>query len=431
MSSYITTTTTPPPLSSSKGSPGWKQHVDNLPTLCEFVKEMAQNTDTDSVMIVAGNEAGDADSIITAITYAYFLYCYRKIPMTMSLVALIKFKREDMALRGETQNIIFQTIGIDPADLVFGDDPGTPGLLERTERVILTDHNAVDGILVPLGDKVYEIMDHHQDSQAHPWVKYGARNIAFSDEALAPTAASACTVIFEQYYKLDNLLGMALLQKDNGAVAYALMCVILIDGSNKSKINGGKLCSRDVAALQVLQEITDYDATARKTLYQQLKFAKSDPSNWDDKTAVQILRYDLKVFPSSSDPDDAGKPLYTVGISSSPVSIKALTGKEDWMDSLSERVNEYDLYLVMTKRKDDGKGKQILFTSKTERILNSAVAFFTSSNDPDLDLKEIEVSMAVPASTSMPIYYKGYNQDNTEPTRKQIAPLSIDFLDTL
>ena len=59
------------------------------------------------------------------------------------------------------------------------------------------------------------------------------------------------------------------------------------------------------------------------------------------------------------------------------------------------------------------------------------MAFFTSSNDPDLDLKEIEVSMAVPASTTMPIYYKGYNQDNTEPTRKQIAPLSIDFLDTL
>lgn len=99
MSTTTTTTTTTPPLSSSKGSLGWKQHVDNLPTLSEFVKEMARNTDTDYVTIVAGNEAGDADSIITAITYAYFLYCYRKIPMTMSLVALIKFKREDMALR--------------------------------------------------------------------------------------------------------------------------------------------------------------------------------------------------------------------------------------------------------------------------------------------------------------------------------------------
>mmetsp|Transcript_45319 Transcript_45319/g.51316 ORF Transcript_45319/g.51316 Transcript_45319/m.51316 type:complete len:618 (-) Transcript_45319:82-1935(-) len=398
--------------------------VDAIQSLADFAASMVEEADEGDVTLISGNEAGDADSIITALTYAYLLHIEQteskdddtEILLGSNSVAYAKFLREDMPMRAETE-IILKEAGVNSADLLFSDDPTVSDLLSRTTQVVLTDHNQADAELVPYGENVIQILDHHTDFNDHLHVMNDNRLIAFNETTKKATAASACTVICEKYLEYSS--GTTLLKMNDGAIAQALLSVILIDGSNMEISEGGKLTPRDMKCLDVLQNILSMDEEDSTVLYEQLDDAKKDPALWADQSAAQILRYDFKKFKST----DGTR---SVGISSCPTSLEDISAKEDWADSLAERAADYDLYIVMTKMtKEDGfKGKELLFTACNVDLVSEAADFFTSYDNDLLELEPLEVS-------PVPDFSRAFDQINTKPGRKQIGPISQEFLDTI
>jgi len=392
-----------------------------FPTAGQFASTMVANATDGDVTLVSGNEGGDADSIITAFTYAYLLAADAAENDSdflngTSVVSFNEFHREDMPLRPEVV-LIFEAAGVDWQSLVYMDDTETESLIERTTQLVLTDHNAVDSSLIHLGDNVMQIMDHHIDQEHSLNVTGENREIAFNGTTGKATAASAATVICEKYHERDH--GPELLAMEDGAIAKALLSVVLLDGRNKLISDGGLLTSRDVACLDKMKNITSMDAAAATVLYEQLSAVKTNVSMWEDRSAHQILRYDFKEFTSTNGERK-------VGISSAPSSLKSLTAKEDWMESVSEHAADYDLYVVMTKSLDaDGKlHKELLLTACTQDLVDDAATFFAAYNNGILQMKPKEAS-------PVPDFSKAFDQINTDPSRKVVGPVSQRFLDTL
>jgi len=394
--------------------------IPSIESFGSFVNSMVPEAEGKNVTMVAGNMAGDADSIITALTYAYLLHNDNEDILGGSEpVAFQRFAREDMPMRAETEKIL-KNSGINPSDLLFKDDASAADLLSNMTQVVLTDHNSAVEVLVPYGDSVIQIFDHHTDLGDHAHVVGDDRDIAFDEIAKAATAASACTVICEQYLKHEH--GRELLALDDAAVALALLSVILIDGSNKLVSEGGKLTPRDMECLDVLQNITQLSDPNMTSLYEELNAAKKNQTMWEDKSAAQILRYDLKNYRSTDGKRKAG-------ISSSLVSLEDLLAKEDWVDSLLERRADYDIFLVMTKmtKEDGSKGKEIFFSSCDEELVSDAEEFFTLYDDGLLQLEPLGAAEIIPH----PSYSIAVDQTNTSPSRKQVGPITEEFLDTL
>ena len=213
--------------------------------------------------LVSGNEASDADSIVTAQVYGYLK---QQQSPSVPVVPVVMCNREDVTLRGETTQLL-RKCGVDHEDLVFLDDPYIEKLLDGVAEVVLTDHNKAMGKLERLSDKVVEIKDHHKDLGAHPSAAGAAREIAFEDGKA--TAGSACSVITEAY--LSTAHGRELLARDGGAAARALLGVVLIDTANMDP-KAKKVCLRDSAAAA---ELTKHaPAPSQDALFQQLDAAK-------------------------------------------------------------------------------------------------------------------------------------------------------------
>lgn len=385
-----------------------------MQSLGDFTASMVPKAIGEKVTLVTGNEGGDADSIVTALTYAYLLHMgLEDVLGGTQPVAYNKFMREDMTMRPETA-MILENSGVNPSDLLFNNDPSAAGFKANMTQMVLTDHNSADGEMTPYGDLSIQIFDHHIDQGDYPWIQGDDRDIAFDAETGIATAASAATVVCEQFIK--HPLGLDLLSLDNGAVALALLSVILIDGSNKPESEGGKLTIRDLECLDVLEGITALSDSEQDQLYKDLKAAKNDETLWQEQNAAAILRYDFKSFYSS----DGQK---IEGISSSPLSLEDLSKKEDWMEALSARIPNYDLYLVTSKftKEDGSKGREILFSSCDEELVSDAVEYFASFEDGLLELEHINIE-------PLPDFAMAYDQGNTKPSRKQIGPIGQSFL---
>lgn len=389
----------------------------SMQSLGGFTASMVPKAIGEEVTVVTGNEGGDADSTITALTYAYLLHMgLEDVLGETQPVAYNKFMREDMSMRPETV-MVLKNSNVDPAGLLFNDDPSAAGFKANMTQMVLTDHNKADGEMIPYGDLSIQIFDHHIDQGDYPWIQGEDRDIAFDAETGKATAASAATVVCEQFIKHPN--GMDLLSLDDGAVALALQSVIMIDGSNKPESEGGKLTSRDLECLDVLEGITGLSDSERDQLYKDLKDAKNDPDLWEEQSTAAILRYDFKAFYSS----DGEK---VTGISSCPLDLEDLSKKEDWVESLSARIPDYDLYLVTTKftKEDGSKGREILFSSCDEELMKDAVDYFVSYDDGLLELESIDIE-------PLPDFAEAWDQGNTKPSRKQIGPIAQSFLNTL
>jgi len=121
------------------------------------------------VTVVVGNEASDADSIITALTLAYLVQKEDPDGQGKLVIPLVACNREDMMLRRETV-LLLNMCGVDAKNILHLDDPETIELLKKVDELVLTDHNKATGPLAQLGDKVVMIIDHHQDLCAHEHV---------------------------------------------------------------------------------------------------------------------------------------------------------------------------------------------------------------------------------------------------------------------
>lgn len=298
-----------------------------------------------------GNEAGDADSLVSPLCYAYLqaeLSARGRLSGTTSAapgeeeaayahVPLLSISRADLALRPEVA-ALFEVAGLagtfQSDALICHDDPagGTSTVLSLLatfsagSRATLLDHNALAPKLIEAvgpdfaANRAYGVVDHHADQglylEAVPLAS-PRRVVAFAGGAAL--AGSACTLVAEAFLRAEADLAAATAAADalrpqgstearadgtvsakpppaaapplaGPAVATLLCGVILLDTMNMSAA-AGKGTARDAAALAALLPRC---LVGRGALFPTLQAAKFDPQWWGSLTAAQALAYDYK-----------------------------------------------------------------------------------------------------------------------------------------
>ncbi|CAI5738923.1 unnamed protein product [Peronospora destructor] len=136
-----------------------------------------------------GNEAADADSIVSSLTYAFM---HAQQHSDTLHVSVLPITRAELTLRCDV-TALFEALDVDTDALVFVDE--FPWDIKAKVKVTLMDHNAFSNKKIPPVDgmKVVEIVDHHSDLGQH--LDAEKREVAFADgNALV---ASTCTLVAE------------------------------------------------------------------------------------------------------------------------------------------------------------------------------------------------------------------------------------------
>ncbi|XP_070692309.1 exopolyphosphatase PRUNE1 isoform X2 [Pempheris klunzingeri] len=108
--------------------------------------------------VVLGNESCDIDSMVCALTYAYFL---SKSHRDMLALPLLNIRRSDLSLRSDNVALLQQVCL--PVDLLLFRDQLDLRALQRAGRLRLTlvDHNILPRSDSDLEAAVVEVIDHH------------------------------------------------------------------------------------------------------------------------------------------------------------------------------------------------------------------------------------------------------------------------------
>jgi hypothetical protein len=261
--------------------------------------------------LLIGNEAADADSLVSTLAHACFLAAAQPgaaPPAEQQLLApVLACPRAGLPLRREASVILAKWLGAGAAEAlgVFADELG--GLAPRAgDALTLLDHNSLRGPLAALqwGPCVSAILDHHADEGAHAHVEGRARAIDF-DPAAQRGVGSTCSLV------ALNLLGARAAGGGGGVLdaplAEALLSVIALDTINMLP---AKATDRDAAAVAGLQGVLQEAAAAAAgagaapvptvaSLFAHLNSLRSDRQWWLSLEPAAALGLDYKGFDCS------------------------------------------------------------------------------------------------------------------------------------
>lgn len=384
-------------------------------SLPAFLQKQAHHPTTD---IVIGNEAGDADSIISAVSLAYV-----ESPITLK-TPVISIPKADLSQRPETMLLLHLAGVPDPTSvLTFIDSQFITGNSIGL-KATLVDHNELEEEYA--GWNVTEIVDHHTDAGLYLDAK--PRWIAFSDgKALA---ASTCTLVTERMKELWDPPFPA-------SVSLLLLGVILLDSVGLSP-EAGKVTDRDRSMVTLLLDHTAWDQLALLSreaigmppgvsrpdtvkLFNLLQDSKYDSDFWNSITVNEALRYDYKDFDTASG---------EFGIASLLTSFNGFLTKPNLIVEVYEFMEKAEvnvLAVMLASRTDTGLHRQLaLFVKGRDPTVNvdQLVAFLLQST---LQLSEIPMNdLEFEAQrTNLQAYF--FEQGNSAASRKQIAPLLQDY----
>jgi exopolyphosphatase len=143
------------------------------------------NNNNKHVTICIGNEAADADSIISTLCYAYYKHIQQNKDVDIdrdkntdnvtNYFPIVCVRRDEIHLRRDVE-ILLQEIGVELSDLISYDEfPFDTTYLNKNYNIILIDHNALSTKVMnnnvageDIGDKIVEIIDHHIDLDKYP-----------------------------------------------------------------------------------------------------------------------------------------------------------------------------------------------------------------------------------------------------------------------
>ena len=299
--------------------------------------------------VAIGNEAGDTDSIVSALTYPYISANMNGKKNTPWMTPVLSISKTDLQTQRPETLLLFQLAGLDATFLqshlvdindILGsscsvaDAVAPQAELDREEtatKVTLLDHNRLDPKLEPQQPpspsassskswwKVVEILDHHMDTQSHQdTCPESYRTIAFDSTTSTATVASTCTLVAEAWAKKlkhQQLQDDKVVSFPSASVAMLLLGTILLDSVNMSP-QAGKGTPRDAQAIQELVERTPWsdlvhhDTTQSifgtddsnitrpnlNQLFNALQNAKFDIHFWQGLSVRNALRLDYKAF---------------------------------------------------------------------------------------------------------------------------------------
>jgi hypothetical protein len=195
-------------------------------TLCSLLNEAraaflaGPTADVPLAVAAIGNEAGDLDSVVSAIGYAEW-QAEASAGSGVLFVPVAPFDSRDFALRRDV-SALFSHIGAPfdrdgaPACLLHADEVGAAASRWRAAAnatrggglgLALTDHNrATRATRELIGERVVAIVDHHQDERCHLARPATSGAAGAHDDALAmlpplreidPAAGSTCSLLVE------------------------------------------------------------------------------------------------------------------------------------------------------------------------------------------------------------------------------------------
>ena len=386
-------------------------------------------SDQTNVNIIMGNEAGDADSIISSLSLSYVNFLQQNDSKTDNIsvsMPLVSIDRNDLPLRRDA-SLLLDMAGVDKESLLFLNDEVFIKLARDKVKksVTLTDHNKLRSSLQFLDEYVVEILDHHQDEMCHNHVSGESRKIAFDNKSAL--AGSTCTLVTEILMTNKNL------EEVDAGLGLSLLGVILLDTMDMSK-EAGKGTERDQKAIDFLMKHTNWSALkldeelrekimdsdtnlpSRSSLYEFLRDSKFDPQFWMDMLPRDALRIDYKRFEDK----EGGMPF---GLSSVLLEVKSLVSKEGFYEHALSFMKEADVNLlgVLTmKIVDDKPQRELLLIGNKERTKIMTEYLMSSEAASFLDISKQEVKDIDDDNVS--VYFK---QGNPKGSRKQVAPVML------
>lgn len=161
------------------------------------------------VHVLIGNQACDADSMISVICYAYLkdsLVKNQNRDPHQIYLPIMAISRQDIHYRREVQ-ILLELVDLNWNDLICLDEfPMEQVQRESSLSFTLMDHNYMSSHLhSSYSSHVSEIIDHHVDQGYYPSVQGHDRLIAFNNQNGKAEVGSSCTLVAERLLQSDLL----------------------------------------------------------------------------------------------------------------------------------------------------------------------------------------------------------------------------------
>jgi exopolyphosphatase len=395
---------------------------------------------------VLGNEAADADSIISSLTYAKLKQWETGNSVRKPIFPIVSIKRGDIHLRRDVE-LLLREIDLTLSDLICLDECNMANFANGCNLdLVLVDHNVLSkevskqlGPSAQQESMVKEILDHHEDCDAYKTAT--VRDIAYDSNTKSPLVASTCTLIAERFLQPLNRDALTL------DIATLLIAVIAVDSLNMDP--GQKRGTpRDRIALESLQLL--YPTVQRDRLYNLLMNAKTDPLFWESLSARDAIRIDFKSFLYGTKNTDTSKDSVqsehrgSFGIASVLQSVDSFLMKKDLSDELSSYLIPTtasasslpvavpvlaDMLVIMSLELLPKVRRSLLFFCTSESRIKSLSSYLAIKGTDILleDRSNIPGVPSVRTVNGQNVYMLAYNQGNTAMSRKQIAPILLDF----
>ncbi|KAF9161862.1 Exopolyphosphatase [Actinomortierella ambigua] len=353
------------------------------------------------VFIVSGNESADLDSIVSALTTAWFLQRYS--PKSIC-IPFINTERADLPLRNDTVYVFEQT-KVDPSLLFFRDELDTTLKKIPADRMslFLVDHNLLSGSLSQWNNvAVSGVIDHHDDEGL-----YTTANPRRIEVTGSCTSLIAETFMKELQTKVDS--------EDCKSIARLMMGPILVDTGNLNPaINKAK--PLDIAMHDSLLPLTGWSNT--DFYYKAISDARHDTSKL---SCYDLLRKDYKEWTVTRPSGDSVK----VGISSVPGLVQkyiARDSKQAIRDAIQRWSNNRSLDLYIALWQDDLGAANGGY--QREFLMEPYTTGFDSLREA-LEASDMKLERLTDLDTDDFVASGGrvYRQHNTTWSRKLIWPL--------
>eukprot|EP00536_Pseudo-nitzschia_multiseries_P018725 jgi/Psemu1/230075/e_gw1.2986.1.1 len=427
--------------------------------------------------LVIGNEAGDADSILSAIGLAYVRSLQNhhnnndnnndkndnEQPLIVPIVSIpsdsLKF------LRPETTFLLSDCAGIDNVkddvnDLIAIDQTD---LLPKTATLTLVDHNHGYEYEYEYEWTVTEIVDHHLDEGKHTETcPLSKRTIAF--EGAQALVASTTTLVAEDFYATtrsnnnnnnnNNSIAMP------PSLAILLLGTILLDSVNMSP-QAGKGTPRDAAMIERLLADTDWSgidlpeqvvttttggdgdddsgtpgtAPDPDKLFDHLQGAKFSPEFWSGLTAEQAIRMDFKSFsvPGTGTASSSPATASSIGLASILLEMNEFfeLHEASLLGSVARAMGEdrSELLGLMFSTFGAKRRRQLALASYDKPMLDRLIRYLAveSTTTPDLQVEILQREEGKIPGNEETLYVVRMEQGNVKASRKQVAPILMDF----
>ncbi|XP_073423085.1 exopolyphosphatase PRUNE1 isoform X2 [Dendrobates tinctorius] len=340
--------------------------------------------------VVLGNEACDLDSMVSAITLAYYL-AKTSSSKNIVFVPVLNIPRQDFPLRTESAFFLKENC-LPEALLIFRDEIDLGGLYEAGQLVLsLVDHNVLPRADSFMEDVVTEVIDHHIVDRSP------SRNCRVTAELVGScTTLVAEKILREAPHILDP------------QVASMLRDAIVLDCVNMAPA-AGKVTPKDTEYVIILESKFP-DLPPRGAVFDSLQNAKFNVSGL---TTDQMLRKDLKVLVGLD---------IRLAISAIYMDIEEFLQRKDMEDELQDfcQRHHYNVIVAMAIAFTSAEPRRQIAVYSLQGVLRAMVSnVLEQATSPDLELS--------PITHHSCSHVTAYSQGNTVASRKKVLPILKDF----